>query len=289
MKPLSCAAVAEQIELYALHECDAATGEAVARHLAECVACARAYQQARHMLILLDLTERGPALLGRLETRIAAQARRPRPPHILRPPARRALALAALLLITLGLGWIVRPAAGPSPGPLLATLTIPERLQMAPAAMVGVRGKHEGLVAIDPRALRRAVQAGQPPPPPAPGLAVSLVNRGHQDAVLDLRPGKYDFRIDLAGPGVERVAAPVPAELPFASPGLLRLAPGGRQTLTVQHASEVEAGRVRYVYWTKPGRYTLSVRLRVPVLFTPRTVWTVVTPPISFDVQGPPE
>jgi hypothetical protein len=289
MKPPSCAAVTEQIELYALHECDAAAGEAVARHLAECVACARAYQQARHMLMLLDLTERGPALLGRLESRIAAQARRPRPPHILRPPARRALALAALLLIALGLGWMLRPAPGPTPGPVVATLTIPDRLEMAPAAMVGVRGKHKGLVAISPGARRRAVQAGQPPPPPAPGLAVSLVNRGDQDVVLDLRPGKYDFHLALAVPGVEREPAPDPAELPFANPGLLHLAPGARQTLTVQHASEVEAGRVRYVYWTKPGRYTLSVRLRVPVLSTPRTVWTVATPPITFEVQGPPE
>jgi hypothetical protein len=290
MNPHSCAEVTEQIELYALHECDAAMGAAVAQHLAGCLACARAYQQARQMLMLLDLTERGPALLDRLETRIAAQARRPQPPHLLRPPLRRVFALAALLLVTLALGWMVRPVAPTTAAEtLVASLTIPDHMEAAHQAVPAAPGALKEPVLADAATVRRAVAAGRPPPPPALNLAVGLVNRGTQDVLLDLRPGRYDFLIDLTGPGVERAAAPAPAKLPFDSPGLLRLAPGAAQTLMMEHASEVEAGRVRYVYWTKPGRYILSVRLRIPIVRTPSQVWKVVTPPVVLEVAAHPE
>jgi anti-sigma factor RsiW len=292
MNPLSCADVAEQIELYALHECDPTTGAAVAQHLAGCLACARAYREAGHMLMLLDLTERGPALLGRLETRIAAQARQVRPPHLVRPPVRRTLALAAMLLITLGLGWLLVPAVSPAvqAEKIVAFLTMPvQHLEIAPAAVPGVRAMRKGPLPIDPGALERARVAGRPLPPPATDLALRLQNRGDRDLVLDLRRGRYDFFIDLHGPGVVRLPARPPADTPFATPGLVRVPPGGSHLLHVQRLSEIQAGNVNYVYWTKPGRYTLSVRLLVSVGAAPPRVWTVVTPPISVEVSGPTE
>jgi hypothetical protein len=298
MNSLSCAEVVEQLELYALHEGAAATSEAVAQHLARCLSCARAYQRARHMLVLLDLTERQPAALARLRVRIAGEARRAEPPKLLRPGPRRGLALAALLLITLGLGWMLglpmKRDAEPPQGPVVALLLPDARkakaLPFGPEAVPGVRAEQEiasqkeDIIRLSLAGLRRELDAGRTPAPPPIDLALRLHNRGSSEIVLALAEGRYEFRIDLTGPETQRRLPSGPGEKPLSAPGIIKLPPGGTYTVPVRWLSEVVAGRVQYVYWTKPGRYTLAVRLRVRAL-SPAGEWTIVTPPRTIEVQ----
>jgi hypothetical protein len=252
------------------------------------------------MLMLLDLTERQPAALARLGVRMAAEARRPPQPHLLRPGPRRVLALAALLLITLGLGWMLAPDLRPpteaAGGPVVALL-VPEGLgtKAFPAMVEAAKGgpildkasPQVEVLQVDLVALRRELDAGRTPPPPQMELTLRLHNRGPREVVLDLAVGRYEFRIDLEGPGTERRLAPAEAPRPFKAPGVIRLPPGASYSVALRRLSEVAAGRVWYIYPTKAGHYTLAVRLRVAVQ-SPPGEWTITTPPRTIDVQNVP-
>jgi hypothetical protein len=307
MSVLNCSEVEEQIELYALHECDAATGEAVAGHLARCRSCARAYQEARQLLGLLDLHLRQDKALARLKHRLVAEGRRGMVLRLGRPGVRSALALAALLLLTLGLSWLAGPGlrtGGDSDGTLVAQVWPGDRLVKVPEMVQG----HEAAVGFPARGGADAVKVrlpsieflqeleggrrtGKLPPPPAVQVAMRLTNRGDRPMELLLEKGRYDLTIDLRGPGVAREPAAGPALEPFAAPGKVRLPPGGAWEVTVQRLSEVTAGRVTYVYWTKAGEYQLSIRLRLPVAQppgAPAVMRTLTTPPMRVRVNAEP-
>jgi hypothetical protein len=111
MTPLNCEAVAERLDLFAAGELDEPARAAVAGHLSGCAACAGAHAEARRAVDLLDLHFQVPDQLQRLRSRLRAEARpRHRAPRLL-PFAHRAAALAALLLVTLGLGLWLGPRA----------------------------------------------------------------------------------------------------------------------------------------------------------------------------------
>jgi hypothetical protein len=306
MNPLSCAEVEEEIDLYALLECDPATGEAVAAHLAGCRSCARAYQESRRMLGLLDLhfgQERG---LARLKARVAAEDR---PLLRIRPPAvRRMLALAALLLLTLGLTWLAEPGppgAPPSGGGALVARLIPRGavvqapggMEIVPGAMKTgpePRGTGDGgalmarLATADfQKVLEEGKHTGHPPLPPAVSLDLRLENKGSGDMVLLLEEGKFLLHIELKGPGVVRLPVPRDGLGPFAAPSKIDLPAGETRDLRVVRLSEVLAGKVQYVYWTEPGRYTLSVRLEVRVEGRAAPL-TATTRPIPVRVKEAP-
>jgi hypothetical protein len=116
MKPLTCSEVEAQIELFAAGECDEPTSSAIREHLADCPHCAEALRPAQQLLGLLDIRFQEAERLERLRQRLAAeqvpvvqsQAR-------ILPFLRRAGALAAMLLVAVGLFLWLRP--GPTSGP----------------------------------------------------------------------------------------------------------------------------------------------------------------------------
>jgi hypothetical protein len=240
-----------------------------------------------------------------LKVRIAAEDRRT---LRFRPPAvRRVLALAALLLLTLGLTWLAEPGldrvAPSESGTLVARLTPHAEAIPAPPVEVGpaiVRIAPGGtgtdtLIALKarvaPAALQKELEQGKRignlPPPPAVSLDLRLHNPGSRELVLVLEQGRFLCSIDLKGPGVERVPVPREGLPPFAAPGKLRLPPGTTRDLRVVRLSEVLLEKIRYVYWTEPGRYTLSVRLEVPVEGRAAPL-TVTTPPLGVQVEEAP-
>src|SRR5262249_4880478 len=121
MTPLSCDEVRTQIDLYAAGECGEPARSAIGRHLTRCPGCARAHEEARQLVGLLDLRFGEPRRLERLRDRIEAEAR-PRPARLrlLRFP-RQVAALAALLLLAVGVLFSASPAeVAPAPGAVQA-------------------------------------------------------------------------------------------------------------------------------------------------------------------------
>jgi hypothetical protein len=102
MTPLSCDEVRAQIDLYAAGEGDEPARAAIGRHLTRCPGCARAHEEAQQLLGLLDLRFQEPRRLERLRDRIEAEARpRPARARLIRFP-RQLAALAAMLLLAVG-------------------------------------------------------------------------------------------------------------------------------------------------------------------------------------------
>jgi hypothetical protein len=289
VNPPSCAEVEEQIDLYALHECDPATGEAVAAHLARCRSCARAYQETCRLLGLLDLHARQEDALARLRNRIAAESWQPS--RFRQTSVRRMLALAALLLLTLGLTWWAEPGpplAPPSGGGTLVAMLAPQEagFKVEPRAMAMEAATTRFLPADLRRELEEGKRTGRLPPPPTVNLELRLDNRGNRDLVLLLEEGRYRLGIDLKGPGVETVPVPGGGVGPFgAIPPRLRVLAGGTRTLPMVRLSENLAGQCRYVYWIEPGRYTLAVTLEVQVAGQ-ATPLRVTTPPMAIRVEA---
>jgi hypothetical protein len=118
MKPLACDDVEAQIELFAAGDCDPATNAAARAHLAGCDRCGRSLEEARRLLGLLDARYQEPERLARLWDRLEIEGGRPFwPPSMKHPWLRRAVALAAMLLLVVGLfGWLSSDRSGTGPG-----------------------------------------------------------------------------------------------------------------------------------------------------------------------------
>jgi ferric-dicitrate binding protein FerR (iron transport regulator) len=109
MSALTCPEVKELIDLHAAGACDAATDAAMRRHLATCPDCACARREAERLQALLDSHYRTPDALERLHRRLDAEARPRRERARRLPLQRRAAVLAAVVLLTVGLTWLMRP------------------------------------------------------------------------------------------------------------------------------------------------------------------------------------
>jgi hypothetical protein len=291
MSPLSCPEVEAQRELYAARECDAPTGAAIARHLAGCPGCSRAFEEARQLAGLLDLHLRAPEGLHRLRARVAAEARRPPARRRVLPFLPRVASVAALVLLTVGAWrWV---ASGLAPAPLLpqglavAVLAAPSRGAPEHVAAVKAPGPDRALV----YPLTGAPQSKGPlPPPPAVNLEVRLRNDGPRPVEVWLGGPRFELRLDLRGPGVVSVAAPDQTHLPFPAARKVTLAPGQAQAIPVTRLVSVQNGEVRYLYWTAPGLYTLRVRVRAPVAAAEgeQAFLTLTSAPVSIEVRGEP-
>jgi hypothetical protein len=114
MTPLGCEQVEEQIELFALDELGEPERSAVRAHLTGCPRCARSFEETRRLFGLLHINFNEEEQLQRLRERIDATARRRAAAvRVLRFP-RPLAALAALLLLSIGL---VGPSISPIPSP----------------------------------------------------------------------------------------------------------------------------------------------------------------------------
>jgi hypothetical protein len=283
MKPLSCSEVKSLVYMYAAGECESEEADAIRQHLADCPRCAAACDEARQFLGLLDLRLQEPERLRRLEDRIAAEAKPRR--RVLRFPAtlRPVAALAALLLLTVGLIIWLKKDSLPAErdGVQVAErdgVQMAERdgAQIAEGGLVAMlrdepfRGELEAVpgAASELRGAKKEAprehRVGTDQRPPAVDLTLWLRNTTDElmRVWVTTPPSESDLRLELRGPGV--------AGLPLLRTGNIRtetkiisLPPGSSHA--IQIASLVDSHRAWF--WTKPGDYTVTAE------FTTR-VWT---------------
>ncbi len=139
MDPQTCAQVQDDIELFAAGECDPATAALVSRHLAACPACARALEESRQMLGLLELRLREPDGLERLRDRLHAEERKRRSARFV--TVARVAAVAAVLLLIVGVYTWVASTVDRGPG----TPAVVAAAQLGPGAgaVYEVRTTHD--------------------------------------------------------------------------------------------------------------------------------------------------
>jgi hypothetical protein len=303
MSGITCEQAAANIDLLAAEACDGPTGVETSTHLASCPACEMKYRQARELMGLLDLRMREPESLQKLWRSVRPAAKR-RPSDVLAFP-RRVAALAAMLLLALGLSLGLPPSGGTTGPDLRASLALPEAefgfpehafVRSGPQELAGPAAKDAtarseyvlndgGLSSAE---FRRAVTGGRVPPPEVQ-LSLYLHNDGDRPMRIDLDDERASLTLDVRGPSVASVAAPPEAEAPLHGVGAVPLAPGGSKRLTIDRLADGVRGAVRYQYWTAPGDYTVTAEVRAPVETDPlvgRRMRTFSTGPLRIHVAA---
>jgi hypothetical protein len=273
MSLLTCPEVEARLDLFVVGECDAAEAEIIRDHLAHCRRCGAVCEEARQVIGLLDLRLQEPERLRRLERRIAAEAEPRR--RVVRFPTklRRVVALAALLLLTVGpIGWLM-PNLGPAGGDVEFFAVLPaEAVPKGPAALI-VRSARERAMKGD--------GAGHWPEPPVVDLPIELRNTTDRTMRVCVAGPAVQLHIDLHGPG----AASVPAGgTAAAAPRIVTLRPGESY---VFHITRLTDGRHSW-YWTKPGEYTVLAQIttRAWVEGLGQRRLTVRSEPLEIPVAG---
>jgi hypothetical protein len=276
MNPLTCQDVEARIELYAAGECDEPERVAIEQHLTGCPACSRAKDEAEGLAGLLDVHFGAVDRLQRLHARLEAEDRPSAVRHF-GPVLRRLTALAALLLLTAGLLWSIRPLA-PSAARggqgLVAVALLPQEWALAE--------KEEGVQAVvgsEPQPLR-----GHPngqakeltfapvrlPAPPKVNLGLKLRNTSDKEMHLQIGSAGSELQLDLQGPGAVSVPARDGLGEAFLTEEVVTLAPGEEYALPIHRLVYGSRNNVRYAYWTEPGEYTLTARYTAALSSTRR-------------------
>lgn len=275
MAPMNCDAVEPLLDLYAAGESDPATRRDIERHLDDCPACSAALGQARAVQGLLELHYQEPARLGRLRQRLRAEARAGRAARGVLPFARRYVSVAALLLLTLGLGrWVSLP--GGEERPDLSLIAVGQSDRAVPGA-VEVRKDHfpEAVIKADSgKPLRLPVPSAPVPNPEMPPVEFTLkvANDTPRPVVISLGDAQAALDLGVTGPGV-RVrpwAGPEPVWLTRQE---VRLSPGDRLNIPVEGLIDGARGRLRHYELTAPGEYTLHPQLRFACREEPGLAW----------------
>jgi hypothetical protein len=284
MNVMSCHDVEEQLDLLAAGECDRATRLAVEGHLGGCPTCAASYAESQRLLGLLNLNwnEGGSA---RLRENIEREERRRQQRRSLLPFARRAAALAALFLLTVGLMWM-RPKWQPYVNEPELQLSLVAReggpeAKMSPAIAVRTtrelpappKGSGTEAMAMPTavgqtgeafrRELLQAQRDGKLPLPPAIPLTLTLKNTSEHPVDVRLGDSTSELSVDLRGQGVLRIPAVGVAEPEFFHSQVFQLAPGDQLVFRIDRLIAGARGRLEYIYLTEPGEYTLTATLRL--------------------------
>jgi hypothetical protein len=308
MNTLTCEQVEEHIDLYAADECDAPTSAAIDHHLTDCPICAEKYEESRQLLGLLDLRLQEPDRLRRLHARVQVESRKSKARVL--PFLHRVGAVAATLLVTFGLsGWLGPNLEDRESGErtLVATL-LPPSSRGVPELAPGHEAMHaKANLAKDEAEIRttrawaeakvgaalRADLQARRPPPPEENFRLSLDNRGSHDLLVAI-DDRTEVEINLKGAGAMTVPAPEPAARPFSRSQTIRVPAGESRELPLKRLASVTPRGTWYSYFTEPGEYVLTVRLRTEVLSgidepKPRLRTQTLTPkPIIIDVNGKP-
>jgi hypothetical protein len=113
MRALTCSDVEAQIDLHAAGECSAAESAAISRHLEQCERCAQTFREAQQAIGLLDAHSQQAERLERLHDRLEVVRKSPPRGTRILPFFRSAAALAAMLLVVVGLFvWLHRQPPG---------------------------------------------------------------------------------------------------------------------------------------------------------------------------------
>jgi len=233
MTPLTCTETDALLDLYAADACDAAETAAVSAHLATCPSCEAAVERSRELIAGLDWRARETPARERLRDAIEAEARprfQPRATPVMW--SRRLGALAALLLVVLGLTVLLVPTPQGFDAPLFASLAA-DKAMMELAIPKPAHGGQDVQIA-------RA--AGGPARVP-----IEVHNAGSRPVHLSLNGS---LSIEARGPGRLRGSvAAVPAEV--------TVKPGETERITL-----------RGVTATVPGLYSLGLWAEARLLAT---------------------
>jgi hypothetical protein len=251
MRPLSCEEVDELLPWYAAGEGEPDPRELVEQHLAHCPRCRQGYAETERLAALLDWHHRAGEGLQRLQERLREESQRGAARRAVLSFVRRLAAVAALLLLALGLTrWVSPPR---------------DELPIITVALAA--GEEEAVPG--PRAKALPARVGLSETAQRVDLTLEVKNRAERILYLDVGGEGTELRLDLSGPGVRAVPATTQSVPPFLSRHLVRLAPGESYFLPIPYLVEGKRGRLRSLSWTKPGRYTLGVRYSVRVSDTP--------------------
>jgi hypothetical protein len=285
MNTLTCADVESQIGLYAADECDPPTRSAIAGHLEQCETCSGSLEQTRHLLGLLDLHANFPAQLERLQARLRGEDRPAVVRLRFRAFAHRAAALAALLLITFGLSlgmpWAPSGGSEPIEGVELAlvdTATKPPRgakadtnpsrggkAERAQGMLDHAKARSTDLTA-PMKAFLKAVEehrsvTREEVELPKVELTVRLRNDGPGPLYVAVGGKRFDFWVQVRGPGVVNVPAPA-TEGPFAKERRVTVPAGKEEELKLERLESRIGERRWFTILTKPGKYRVVAHVR---------------------------
>jgi Putative zinc-finger len=269
MNGLTCDQVDLLLELYNTGACGHEESRAVEDHLASCPSCSASLARVRQVVGLLDLHFQMPDRLARLQERLRREPVVHRHPG--RVAVRRFMALAALLLVTLGLGSLLMPGrqVDSSGLYLLASLDMPDmKREMAKPAVL--MGNHAAFVA------RKLTDLD---------VKLSLSNTSERPIRLDLDHGVLQFT--LTDPDGHIVRGALKPKLPAGRQENVVLEPGGRFELAINGFAEPGSQGVL----SRPGEYTLSIRYIAQWSEPgngPVQKRTLEAPPLKFSVWPAP-
>jgi len=241
MNTLTCAQADLLLELSLSGACKPDEKRALEDHLDACPACSANLDKARQLVGLLDLHYQMPDRLARLKRRLRQEplARR----HPGRMMVRQFAALAALLLVTLGLSGLLMPWQAD---------VLPGLQVMASVDLSGMkRGKEPEAAFVRDPLLRMA----HPVTEIEPGLSVTNTTR--RPIRLCLAHGMLLFTLDQ--PGGHTVEGTLEPRLAEGSRKPIPLQPGDHIDLPLQLIPEPEAR----VNLSHPGVYTLWIRYTI--------------------------
>jgi Putative zinc-finger len=309
MNTMTCNDIAEQIELFAAGECDPPVAAAIRRHMAGCAHCARAENEARQFLGLMDLRLQEPDRLQRLLDRIDNDADLA-PPIILmtaratpvrtasRSSRQRWFAIAASILLPIGIGiWLSPPADSPAPEQARMQLTVALLPDRSSRAHEKVAAPDPVVDDMDPKAalsfhlqtasqtskqyrsnLLEAAFTGRHTAPPEVDLLLQIENPTDRPIRVRFDDPRAELRFVLSGPSVLRLDAPPDAD-PFAGLRLLDVAGNSAKAVPIRRLIGGSRQRPIYLYWTEPGKYRLRPVLHVPIEAEGKTTLTTISGP----------
>jgi hypothetical protein len=253
------------------------------------------------MLGLLDLRLQETDRLRRLQARLRIEDRQPKSVKLL-PFARRIAAIAAMLLLAVGLSvWfrVQEPMAQRNEHPIVVALGPVEGVRNVAPALAEHKSTPMAFKAEDPARIysldlanktaaqfRQAIETGKQPVPEPPQVNLSLELRNATDRELKIQVGGEgsELKLDLVGPGV--VTAPGDFQADFLRPRTITLKPGQSHHLDIRRLVYGSRGNTWAAYWTEPGDYTLKLRYKVAVSQNREARFVrLQSPPVHVQVQ----
>jgi hypothetical protein len=288
MNALTCQEAEAHLDLLAAGECDPLTRQSVERHLEHCPACTASYRESKRLVGLLDLTLNDTGL-SRLRARIEQEdlrlgIRRVRGRRALLPFARRAIAMAAMVLLAVGLAWLphdwqrgseaeLQLTAITFRGDALEKQDFPVAVRASPDAVPGFMKLAGNVltVGLPPtqlgesfrRELRDAQLHDRLPAPTSVPLALAIRNSDKHAFEVRLGDANTVLSLDVNGEGVVRIPYTGDAKPSFLQPQSHWLAPGESRVIRIDHLVAGSTGRLEYIYLTEPGDSKLVALLRL--------------------------
>jgi hypothetical protein len=297
MSEETCGEIEDRLDLLAAGECDAEEQRIVEAHLAQCERCAARFAESRRLAGLLNLHFKSGAP-ARLHERIEQESHRLRRRQVILPWVRLGAAIAAVLVLCIGLILVLPKRAADIPLLDLALAVQSNGLErhhppIAPGSdhVATAKGQVLELEAPDrhmgaefrQRLTKDSAEGHAPVPELALPLELKLRNQTTHAVVAELGGPGSEVKIDVEGDAVVRVPLSRTERPPLTDSRTIRLEPGEEYLLPVDRLIAGSAEKVEYIYLTEPGEYTLQVTLRLSVAGKPMSV---VSEPVRVRLSG---